>query len=133
MARFFKLVREIKSKQEELHFRRWKLFTLFNLNFYIHKIYLPDRDEHLHNHPWDYFSLVLKGDFIEQNEHGLKTMNIGKFVFRNGRKYHKIFATGGVVTTLFITTKRKYNWGYLVDGKFIGNKKYRELKNKGEL
>jgi hypothetical protein len=64
----FKLIKEIKSKQGVLHFKRWELFTSkrFNFSIYLHGIYKADEDPHLHNHPWNIATLILWGSYIEE-------------------------------------------------------------------
>ena len=71
-----KLVKEIKSKLGELHFKRWKLFSLKKYNVYLHAIYKADEDLYLHNHPWDYTSIILYGTFVEK----VRSNNLGEIV-----------------------------------------------------
>jgi hypothetical protein len=65
-----KLIKEIKSKDGKLHFRRWSLLDTPWFKIYIHGIYGPDEDLHLHNHPWDFKSFILSGSYIEQTQFG---------------------------------------------------------------
>ncbi len=66
----FKLIKEIKSKEGVLHFRRWNILTVSNrfINFsiYLHGIYKEDQDPHLHNHPWNIATIILWGSYIEE-------------------------------------------------------------------
>ncbi len=63
----FKLIKEIRSKEGILHFKRWEIFssTKFNFSIYLHGIYKADQDLHLHNHPWNIATLILWGSYIE--------------------------------------------------------------------
>lgn len=129
-----KLIKEIISKTGEVHFRRWELLKTPWGSIWLHGIYKADQDKHLHNHPWDFKSIVLKGSYIEQTPLGNKRQYPGKFNSRNGADYHKILELlSPVVYTLFFVSKPKREWGYRVRGEFIQHEKYREMKNNGEL
>ena len=71
-----KLIKEIKSKSGEVHFRRWEILKTRCGSIWLHAIYKADQDKHLHNHPWDFKSLVLKGSYLEQTEKGIIDVNI---------------------------------------------------------
>ena len=127
-----KLIKEIRSKEGKLHFRRWELLKTRWFSIYIHGIYAADEDKHLHNHPWDYTSITLKGKFIEETQTGFNLMKPFKMVTRDGKDYHKIKELKSKsVYTLFIVSPIKRLWGYRVDGRWMPHDKYRELKNKG--
>lgn len=130
----FKLIKEIKSKTGDVHFKRWQILKTPFGSIWLHAIYKADTDKHLHNHPWDFTSVVLKGSYIEQTPLGNKRQHPGKINVRNGADYHKILEMESpVVYTLFFTTKPKREWGYRVVGEFIDHLTYREMKNKGEI
>lgn len=125
-----KLVKEIKSKDGELHFRRFLLFGTPWFSVYIHHIYKKDEDKHLHDHPWNYFSMVLKGSYNESSQDGVRLMKPGNLVFASAERLHKIaFLRTNKVVTLFITGKRKRDWGYKVGDEWVDHKTYRERKN----
>ena len=134
-----KLVKEIKSKLGELHFKRWKLFSLKKYNVYLHAIYKADEDLYLHNHPWDYTSIILYGTFVEKvrsNNLGeivkyrYNHLHFGSVVKRKSNIFHKIVRLESeVVYSLFITTKNHDTWGYDVDNKFVDSETFRKNKN----
>lgn len=129
-----KLIKEIKSKSGEVHFRRWEILKTRWGSIWLHAIYKADQDKHLHNHPWDFKSLVLKGSYLEQTEKGIIKQHPCKFNSRNGESYHKILELlSPVVYTLFFVSPTKREWGYNVNGKFIDHITYRELKNTNNL
>lgn len=129
-----KLIKEIKSKTGELHFKRWEIIKTPFGSIWLHAIYKPDADKHLHNHPWDFKSIILKGSYKELTEKGIVHQTPGKFNVINGENYHKILdVESDVVYTLVFVTPTKRQWGYNVDGEFVDHITYRERKNKGEL
>ena len=125
-----KPILEIKSKTGIVHFRRWELLKTPWFSVWIHGIYSADKDQYLHNHPWDYCSWVLKGSFIEKTDAGENKMTPGSFVNRDGSLFHKIQSViESPVYTLFIATQPKRDWGYMVNGKFMQHEIYRKRKN----
>jgi hypothetical protein len=96
----------------------------------LHKFYISD-PEVCHNHPWDFFSLVLsKEPFVEEvlqikyensmSPEVIKTILYHQrfsFRFHPAKKYHRVIATSTPVWTLVFTGPRKYkNWGYYLEG-----------------
>lgn len=156
------LIKEIKSKEGELHFRRWRIISTPWFSVYIHGIYMPDEDAHLHDHPWNYASLVLKGSFTEQTlkynyiesteidqtkedkikikrvwknaETAEKVVSIFDFITRNAKHFHKIKVLHSKsVYTLFFTGRRLRDWGYDVDGTWVSHQDYRLKKRNNTL
>lgn len=129
-----KLIKEIKSKTGVVHFRRWELLKTPWFSIWLHGIYKEDQDEHLHNHPWDFISVVLWGSYLEALKTKVNTQFPGRINVRNGVGYHKILKLlTKTVYTLFFVTKPKREWGYCVDDKFVDNVTYREMKNAGKF
>ena len=132
------LKKEIKSKEGILHFKRWQLLKTPWFSIYIHGIYKSDEDKHLHDHPWDYISFSFYGRFIEKNKGTYKckylyvpTFKIIKRKAEHLHSIHKLLTKS--VYTFFIAFKRRREWGYVVNGKWIDNKTYRKLKNLNKL
>lgn len=59
------LVKEIKSKQGEVHFRRYRLLQTPWFAIYIHHILISDQDKDMHDHPWNFTSVILEGAYRE--------------------------------------------------------------------
>jgi hypothetical protein len=133
----FPLILEIKSKSGVLHFRRYRILNLGKFGaVYLHYIYQADKDLHLHNHPWNYIQIPLKGKYLEEVENDVinlvKPFQINK---RNGLKYHKIkvLLNPKIITLFFVGKRYNEDWGYLVDGKNIPQNEYRKLKQENKL
>jgi hypothetical protein len=103
---------------------------------FLHKFLKSDPDE-VHDHPWSYFTLVLKGGYREWipqfNAEGVKTGEIGKwrgaghFRFSRASSYHRIEVDPGVTAwTLFIPFAHTREWGFLVNNRWIHNDQYLE-------
>jgi hypothetical protein len=103
----------------------------------LHWIAREDRDRHMHDHPWDARTIVLKGWYIEERlEHRAVTYLrairhhrlTGSTARLNLEMFHRIATVSpGGVWTLFITWKKYDDWGFLVDGQKIGYREYLNL------
>ena len=128
-----KLIKEIRSKEGELHFKRWRLIKTPWFEVYIHGIYMEDLDEHLHNHPWKIWTMILWGGYLEKIHTGrIRLRRPGHISYAKISYFHKIDKMKKVPTySLAIVGKRiNPDWGYMVDGRFIDHLTYRENKNK---
>ena len=123
------LIKEIKSKEGVLHFRRWRLLTTPWFSIYIHEIRKADEESHLHDHPWDYWSMSFYGRFIEKRKKEdcincspylyIPTFSLAK---RKAEKFHDIHKLlPKKVLTFFIAFKSRRDWGYDVDGTWIAH------------
>ena len=153
-------------KNGELYMNRWWLFNpypdtggsgadrsrwQFPISIRIHHILLPDQDRHLHDHPWNARTIILKAGYIEEREvisrpakgsvwewlasqgkapwsESLKLKFVrfkGQTVTLNYGEFHRItFVQPGGAWTIFITGKYRGTWGFDVDGKKVKWRKY---------
>ena len=130
----FDLELEIKSKKGELHFRRWRLIKTRWFDVYIHGIYKADTDKYLHDHPWDIWTMVLWGSYLEElpdKRYNYRScFNMG---YRRDKKFHKVRTCFGPTYTLAIMGKEKREWGYDVEGVWVHNEEYRRLKREKKI
>ena len=94
----------------------------FARSFCINVLEGDDSFPHLHNHPWDYFTLIIWGGYFETvSEDGkevTKKRGPGYFSFRKYSDYHRIRPIGRRAITLFWRGKMKQkSMHFLVDGK----------------
>jgi hypothetical protein len=118
----------------EMYMGRWWLFNpysrethkpalwWFPWSFRIHHIMRPDEDRDLHDHPWNARTIILRGFYKEQRRHsGHGDIDYWREPGDTARlkhgEYHRIdeVSPGGVIT-LFITSKWRGDWGFLVNG-----------------
>lgn len=125
----FKLIKEIKSKKGELHFKRWSILSSRWFNIYIHFINKQDEDEHMHTHPWNFWSIILKGGYIEYIESGSIRRGFLHTAYRKSYTPHKIGVLLSPTWSLVITGKGGKSWGYKTENGIINNEEYRKLKN----
>ena len=131
-------------KNGETYMERYWLFNPYDLtsgkdsrwpSIRLHQILLPDRDRHLHDHPWQCRTIILDGWYTEKRlvyQPGVLRGAAALFTRRAGdtatldiNDYHSIdtISKGGV-WTMFITWQYQGTWGFLVDGKKVPYRKY---------
>ena len=111
----------------------------------IHHIVLPDQDRHLHDHPWNARTVILRGwynetrlerpapdaDGNERIVHHRRSRIVGDTAALKFGEYHCIteLADGGA-WTMFITGPYRGTWGFLVDGAKVQWRKYLGIPEK---
>lgn len=91
----------------------------------LHRIDQPDADRWLHDHPWRFVTIPLRGGYTEIRTDGLKTeeRHIGCSPDGRGRRlsylgpstFHRIERAAPNTITLVVTGRRRRNWAYRVD------------------
>lgn len=113
----------------------------------VHHILRADDDGHMHDHPWNARTIVLRGWYKEERPYSALGHNDGLRSYPGelwprelhmrdtgytGRvlfgQYHRISEVSpGGVTTLWFTWRYRGTWGFLVDGQKIPYRKYLNL------
>jgi len=102
----------------------------FPFNVFLHKFHKGDPGD-VHDHPWPYFTLILKGGYYEWILSGnceiRKWRGPSHFRFCSANSYHRIELKEGVTPwTLFMPGPQTREWGFLVKNKWIHNDNYLE-------
>lgn len=124
----------------EGYMERYWLFPYGSLPFGIairvHHILRSDTDRHLHDHPFNFISIVLRGGYFEERlarSYGdvelrrKKWRGPGSIAFRRATDFHKLtlpVRADRSCWTLFISFRARQPWGFLVDGKKVLAKDY---------
>jgi hypothetical protein len=126
----------------EPYLERYYLFLKdrkkFPFNIFLHKFLKGDPDD-VHDHPWSYTTLILKGGYYEWvpifDDNNKKISEVaswrkpGHFRTCSANSYHRIELDPAIECwTLFMPGKQTREWGFLVDNKWVENEKYLEGK-----
>ena len=108
---------------DEPYLERYYLFLKerdrFPFNIFLHKFLKGDPDD-LHDHPWPYATLILRGGYWETTPKGRFWRGPGHFRISSADSYHRIELEPGITCwTLFIPGSHRKEWGFDVDGKWI--------------
>ena len=99
--------------------RKW-----FPFNVFLHKFLKGDLDD-LHDHPWPYATLILKGGYWETTPEGRFWRGRGHFRICKATSYHRVELEPGVdCWTLFMPGPKQRDWGFDVDGEWIQHERY---------
>lgn len=138
--RKFFLVKEIVSKYGQIHFRRFRLLQTPWFAIYIHQILKSDEDQDMHDHPWNFTSVILEGSYMEAckiapdfDSIHYRTYYSGDVIEHKAEDAHKLTLKSQEVWTLVLVSGRTRYWGYQTPAGWIGHEEYRQLKNEGKL
>jgi hypothetical protein len=122
----------------EPYLERYYLFLKdrdrFPFNVFLHKFLKSDPDD-VHDHPWPYFTVILKGGYYEWipqfDSAGRKCGEIGHwrgpghFRVSSATSYHRIELDPDVTCwTLFCPGPRQRDWGFLVKNHWVQWQQY---------
>ena len=124
--------------ENEPYLERYYVFlkerNRFPFNVFLHKFLKSDPDD-VHDHPWSYATLILKGGYWEWipqfNSAGQKIGEVaawrgpGHFRISPARSYHRIELDPAVTAwTLFMPGPKQRDWGFLVRNQWVQWEEY---------
>ena len=124
--------------ENEPYLERYYVFlkdrNRFPFNVFLHKFLKSDPDD-VHDHPWPYATLVLKGGYWEWIPHfdtvGRKTGEYqvwrgpGHFRVSKARSFHRIELDPDITAwTLFMPGPKQREWGFMVRNQWIQWEEY---------
>ena len=118
---------------KEDYLERYYLFLKerkhFPFNIFLHK-FLKSDSEDLHDHPWNFTTIILSGGYWEHTQNNKIWYGPGSIIKKKATDLHRIELDPNSSTTwtLFIPGKKIREWGFKVEDKWIDNDKY--LKEK---
>lgn len=129
---------------EGVYLRRWVLETpIFSLR--LHHWLRSDDDRAFHDHPWGFYTLILKGKyhdctpvdpdvvpFKKANWDGseypypiaMELMSPGKITYRSAHHKHYVLVDPPGCWTLLLTGPKIRRWGFWIKEKFIVSYRY---------
>lgn len=133
----------LDRQNQEPYLERYYLFLkdrkVFPFNIFLHKFLKSDPDD-VHDHPWPYATLILKGGYYEwipQFDTAGRKIGETRYWRRPGHfrtcsstSYHRIELKQGVECwTIFMPGSQKREWGFLVNNKWVHNDDYLRAKD----
>lgn len=100
---------------------RWRIIQTPWFGLFLHRIALPDRDRHLHDHPWSFATLILSGGYREVVPVGddpagstvSRTWRTGSIHRLIAEEFHSIAVLHRKPTwTLVFVGPRRRDWGF---------------------
>lgn len=130
----------------EVYLTRWRLVQTPWFGVLLHCIRRPDHDRHLHDHPWPFVSIILRGGYVERrarnvwratmhaaghpNRARLRTRRPGSIARMRRGEFHAIEALRAEPTwTLVLAGRRSNGWGYATEHGFVDSDQYHHDRN----
>jgi hypothetical protein len=109
-------------------------------NVYLHKFCRDDDDRAMHDHPWWFISIMLRGGYIEHRS-GLPTAirKAPSIAFRRATAQHRIElfrdddGKAAPCWTLVITGRKKRTWGFWCPKGFVPWHEFVDHSNEGNV
>jgi hypothetical protein len=123
---------------DEPYLERYYVFLkdrkYFPFNIFLHKFLKSDPDD-VHDHPWPYATLILKGGYYEWTPEfdsaGVKVGEVrhwrgpGHFRICSSTSYHRIELASDVECwTLFMPGPQRRDWGFLTGRGWVQHEQY---------
>ena len=114
---------------------RWRIIHTPWFGIYLHRWNRPDPRPTLHNHPWTFFSIILKGEYSEkrmypprlQTQGGeiLWSIRIIKWLnFVRRTNFHTIYHVQPGTLSLMFVGRTHEDWGYWTDKGYVNYDKH---------
>lgn len=108
---------------------RYILFRCAAFGIFIHHLMRSDHDRALHDHPWPFISIVLKGGYLEVHD---QTIDGSTFIQYHGRgsvlvrpaEWRHRFMLESPAWALVIVGRRARPWGFFTPGGWCWWRKY---------
>ena len=98
--------------------------TWFPFNKFLHNFRKSDIDD-LHDHPWPFMTIILKGGYYEHTPKGKFWRGVGHIGWGASANLHRLELKPGVYPwTLFFVGPKRKEWGFIYNGKWMHNEKY---------
>tara|TARA_B110000438_G_C15553544_1_gene537997 strand:+ start:125 stop:598 length:474 start_codon:yes stop_codon:yes gene_type:complete len=127
---YFDRYRVINDRQnKEPYLERYYLFLKdrenFPFNIFLHKFLKSDSDD-LHDHPWSYFSFIIKGGYWEYTSAGKFWRGPWSCIYRKADSKHRIELEPSVgdCWSLFIPGIKKREWGFHTENGWVEHSEY---------
>lgn len=104
---------------ESVYLSRWSLWLPFGWSLKLHCIRRADDDRCQHDHPWGFWTLILRGGYDELVgiEQTLNRMRPGRLAWRSARFRHRIILLPkGRAWTMVLTRQKEREWGFYTRG-----------------
>lgn len=117
--------------EEDPYLKRWLVVprNKFPFNIYLHKFCHSDDDRALHDHPWPWWSFLIKGGYTEHTKTGSERRKQFSLVHRPAEFAHRVELDPDcpddvsiahkcgekAAWTLFVTGRKVRDWGFHCD------------------
>lgn len=122
--------RYVIGEQHDPYMIRWRLFECPLFRIYLHKICKSDDDRHLHDHPFNFRSVILWNGYRERYLCGTIECHPFMVLYRSATWLHQIVlrkdANGNELPawTFVVAGRRLRQWGFQTDNGWVPYTEY---------
>lgn len=128
LRRYIRRFKAVISLGGSPYLVRFRLLVTKSLCVYLHQILRSDADRNLHDHPFDFVTVILWGGYWEHSPAGRKWYGPGSVIRHHAEDFHRIeLPNGGRCWTLFIRGPKIRSWGFDTPDGWIDWREYEEL------
>jgi hypothetical protein len=98
--------------QARLYLRRFHILKSPDRGIKLHRIILSDLDRDMHDHPWNFVSIMLHGSYVEHTPQGSRRYIAPTVIRHKAEDLHKLTLDCGEVWTLVFTGRKRRTWGF---------------------
>jgi hypothetical protein len=110
---------------------RWFLYRSRWGCLYLHHIHRSDEGRDLHDHPWHFTSLILRGGYWEEMPSGRYWRGPGSLLFRRAEDAHRVEMDRPTVSLVWVS-RRVRDWGFYAPTGWVQWRKYLNAIGCGE-
>ena len=106
------------------YMERWVL-GLFFFSIRVHHWFRSDDDKYFHDHPWWFWTFVVRGGYLDSTPTGDEMVKQGTFHFRPALHRHTVYIVPEIPTwTICLTGPEMRMWGFWIGEKFVKARRY---------
>ena len=102
----------VRTPDGQEYLRRYFILETKWLRIYLHRIGGSDVDPCMHDHPWSFVSIILRGGYLEHTPHGVFNRRPGGITYYPQGWLHRL-ELSGPAWTILIGGAVKRMWGFM--------------------
>jgi len=102
---------------------RYMLIRTPWFSLYLHRFLRSDNDRHFHDHPWNFWTLLLSGGYREHTPDGTFWRRRLSLLYRPAEWQHWVEIVKPVWTLVMVTPKRR-EWGFVTERGWVNWRTY---------
>jgi hypothetical protein len=105
------------------YMRRY-VINMWLFSIRLHVWYAGDDTRYMHDHAFDFITLVLKGSYTDVTKDGNELLTAGSIRYRTAEHSHYVSTPKAPTVTLLLCFRPRRNWGFMVNNKFMRPLRY---------
>lgn len=106
-----------------VYLRRWRVETPW-FSVRVHHWLHSDDSRNVHDHPWDFVTVILRGSYVDEGRNGRQRVRAGRAYYRPATHAHWVHLDRGPAWTLVLTGPKIRRWGFWLDRGWVKSYKY---------